>query len=61
LVDLEDALVFLRASRPIYARAVDVFIEQGCDIRAASRELRVPYRTYWGWLGRAYELLSEWM
>lgn len=61
LVDLEEALVFLRVMKPIYARAVDTFIEEGCDIKAASRRMGVPYRTYWGWLGRAYELLSEWM
>lgn len=67
LRDLEEALVFLRKLKPVYARAVDVFIAEGCDIGDACRAVsriegkRIPYRTFWGWLGQAYLWLSEWM
>lgn len=59
LVDLEDALVFLRVMKPKLAEAVDVFIECNSDMGKASRKLRRPYRTVWGWLGEAYIFLSE--
>lgn len=65
LRDLEEAMAFLREIKPVYARAVDVFIDSGCDIKTAcwavsrAEGKRIVYRTFWGWLGRAYEWLSE--
>lgn len=59
IVDLEDAMIFLRLRKPKLAEAVDMFIECDSRMTRAARRLGVDPRTYWSRLGAAYEWLSE--
>lgn len=59
IADLEEALKFLRVLKPKLAEAVDTFIECDSNMTQAARRLGVNPKTYWSRLGRAYELIAE--